>query len=550
VPALLEQSAAATVAKYQSRTCTATFTAPTKPGSTLIVVCAAAGTLPSRLQGPEGFTLIGGERGLRDIQMSVWVRQNAPRTTSVSVTALDAEKSLQVRAIEYSGLAQTNVVDKLVIAASESPLPYTGSTGTLSQADELVLGFVVNQYASTSQIGIAPGLVRLFETVSPSGWSRGDNEDWERSRLTVHQAIPTTASSWSLFSVLSTTRRWLTLLVTLRGAGGFGPARMTSTKQAPVLSTEGGRGRLDVFGPLASKNAPAVLDTAGGYGRIGPSNYQYRLGGWTGFLIGTGTPWRIEEVDGLEGWDLRTSDDELPRGDGALRGVDLQAARQVMFKLNADWGAQKDSAALEKRLDELYRALVPQRDTDWELIWRHPGRPLRMLRCRPTNLIRGMDLYTMIMSHQSFALRAADPRHYSAFVRRALIPQTPLGVDPQTVTVINAGNGAASPLIRIVGPTSGDPLRRVELVNRTQGVTFAVEAVVPSKSTLLGDMEARATGAPRSVVTIDGQSKYGAWQHPRTSFFLGPGGNDIYLRTDPPAAPITCALEYRDTWSG
>lgn len=548
MPAVLEQSAAASVAKYQSRTATATFTAPTKPGSLVVVVCAAAGTIPSRLQGPEGFTLIGGERGLRDIQMSVWIRANCPSITSVSVTTLDAEKSLQVRAIEYSGVAQVNVVDKLTGSGDESQIAYAGSTGVVSQADELVLGFVVNQYASTSQFGFSGGLTRLFESTSPPGWSRGSNEDWERSRLTVHQAIPTSAQSWSMLSLLSTSRRWLSLLVTLRGAGGFGPARMTSTKQAPALTT-GGRGLLTLFGPLASKTAQPVL-TTGGSGRIGPSDYQYRLGGWGGLLIGAGTPWRVEGVEGLEGWELRTSDDELPRGDGALRGIDLQSARQILFKVNADSGPLQDPNVLERRLDELYRALVPQRDTDWELIWRHPGRPLRMVRARPINLVRGQDLMQMILTGQGFTLRAADPRHYSAFVRQVTIPQTPLGVDPQTVTVINAGNGAAWPLIRVLGPSSADLLRRVELVNRTQNVSFTVAAVVARGSTLLGDMEARATGAPRSVVTIDDQPKYGAWQHPRQSFFLGPGGNDIYLRTDPPGVPIVCSLEWRDTWSG
>lgn len=553
MPAVLEQSAAASVAKGQSRTATATFTKPTKAGSMVIVVAVGAGTLPSPMQGPTGFTALGGDRGLRDLQMSVWYRLACPSITSVSVTSLESDKSIQLRAIEYSGVAQSGALDKLVGSGTESQYASTGATGTLAQDDELVIAFCANQYASTSQYGFSGGLARLYETTSPSGWAKGSDEDWERSRLTVSQAMPTQKTSWSMANLLSTSRRWLTLLATFRVAGGFGPARMSATDlDEPMLDTStGGRASLTVFGPLSARTGGPVVRTDGGLARIGPYVGQFRFGGWQGLLVGSDTPWRVEGINGLYGWELRTSDDDLPRGAGAVRGIDLQSARTVLFKLNADSGPGRDVVALERRLDSLWRALVPQRDTDWDLIWRPPGGgPLRLLRCRPTNLIREQDLLATILARQPVALRAADPRHYSTVVHRVRIPQTPLGEVPQTVTVINAGNGAASPLIRVLGPTSADLLRRVELVNRTQDVSFTVAAVVARGSQLIGDMEARATGAPRSVITIDEQAKYGAWQHPRTSFFLGPGGNDVYLRTDPPGIPIECWLEYRDTWDG
>lgn len=542
----LEQVAANAVAKYQSRTVKATFARPTTPGSLIVVVCAAAGTLPSNLTAPgPGFQLIRGG-GLRDIQQSVWYRQAAPSITSVEVTALDDNKSLQLRALEYSGMAQANVLDKVAFQLQENDSPSTGASGTTAQGDEVVLAFVTNQYASTSQYGWTGGLTRLYETTSPQS-SRWRQEDWERSRLTVHQSITTATGNFALAGRLSSSRRWIGLLVTFRGQS-TGPARFTSTQRTGVLGTRGS-GALTVFGPLRSTVQTNVLRTGGRHARVGPFNYQYRLGGFAGLLIGDETEYTIESHDGLEGWEIRTSDDELPRGDGALRGVDLQSARQILIKLKVG-GRQVD---VEAAMDVLYRALVPQRDTDFELIWRHPGRPLRMVRVRPVNLTRELSWEETVVNHQAIALIAADPRHYSAGVHSVRVPATAeqnIGaIIP--VVLLNEGNGAAYPLIRIAGPPLGsEPVTRVELVNQSGDVSFVVETVLPAGSTLVGDMEARATGAARSVVTVDGQPKYGGWVHPRTTFRLAPGSNRLYLRTTPATAQVTATIEYRDTWSG
>lgn len=545
--AQLEQTAANAIEKWRSRTVTATFTRPTTPGNLIVVVCSAAGTLPSNLTSPgPGFKLIRGA-GLRDIQMSVWYREASPSITSVSVTALDDNKSMILRAMEYSGVSQaSNVLDKVALGYRDSRWVSTGDTGNTSQGDELVLGFVSNQYASTAQYGFSGGLTRISETVSPQS-SRWYNEDWERSRLTVHQANQTSVESWDLDALLSSSRRYIALVVTFRG-GTTGPARFTSTT-APTMVEAAGTGSLTVFGPLRSTDTTLTMVEHGhARARVGPFNYQWRLGGWEGLLIGDDTIYNVENVEGLEGWDVRTSDDELPRGDGALRGIDLQSARQILIELKVG-GTQ---AEVESAMDILYRSLIPQRDTDWELIWRHPGRPLRMVRVRPTNLIRELSAYETVVGHQKFALIASDPRHYSAGVHSVNVPAATADIvsDILPTAMLQEGNGAAYPTIRIENPPDGVQINRIELQNITYDVGMTVEAVLPPGSTLVADMEARATGAPRSVVTIDGQSKYGAWVHPRDTFRLGPGENQLYLRTTPVGAPVVANLEYRDTWSG
>jgi hypothetical protein len=556
MPPVLEQTAYATVAKYQSRTCKATFDRPTKPGSLIVIVDAAAGTLPSDLTKPSGFTTLA-ELGLRDMQMSVWYRNAAPSMTSVSITALDDNKSQQIRMFEYSGMSQSsNILDRITVRQAESRDPYTGTTDLTQQNDELVLAFVANQYASTAQYGFRGNLSRLYESVSPQRYWDRYNSDWERSRLSVHQSIATSEQRFSLDCDLSTTRRWMTVLVTFRG-GSVGPARFTSVQQqTPVLTTRG-RGDLSAFGPMTSgKNpdapVPPMIKTGGQQARIGPFNYQYRLGGWSGLLIGSGTQFHVEGTDGLGGWQMRTSDEDRPRGDGSLRGIDLESARQIVFKMNVGKGRDE----VERNMDLLYRALIPQRDTDWELIWRHPIGPMKMMRVRPIELNRARNKGQLTFGSQSFALRASDPRHYNAVPTTVTVPVTPANADPQRTQVTNIGNSPAYPIITIKGPSFGSDVSRIQLVNETALVNFEAELTLSKGSTFVADMDARITGVPRSIITLDGQTKYGAWQLPREPFRIDPDPtgfgsfNEVYLITDPPGAPVVCTLEYRDTWAG
>lgn len=550
---VLEQAAYATVAKYESRVACVTFDRPTKPGSLIVVVESAAGALPVGLDGPDGYTRIAGG-GLRDIEMAVWYKQNAPRTTQVQVGFKPlTPRSIQLRAFEYSGVAQSGALDRVSVRYGESARPYTGEI-TCSQNDSLVCAFAVNQY-DTPTYGWAGALARLFEGLSPQQWSRGYNVDWERSRLSCWHQVTSIGGLFWLLGWLSCVRRWVCVIICFKG-GSLGPARMTSTAQDPVLDTGvGGTGSLTVFGPLKSTVAPPVLDTEsldGARARIGPFFYQYRLGGWSGLLIGSDTEYLVEGTDGLGGWTVRTSDDDLPRGDGSLRGIDLESSRQVVFTLNI--GRGRDDT--ERNMDRLYRALVPQRDSDWELLWRHPTGPLKMMRVRPVDLIRERNSKQLLLSHQAFALKAVDPRHYAAVPTTVDIPVSPTLGDPVITKVFNEGNAPAYPIITLEGPTSGPPVTQIELVNTTALVTFTIEITLPRGSVLVGDMDARITGAARSAVTLDGDSRYGAWQLPRDPFRIesdpaGLGGfNEVYLRTTPVGAPVRCSLSYRDTWAG
>jgi hypothetical protein len=540
---VLRQSAANAVAKGQARTCKATFSDPTADRGLVVVNATLGGGSAAEVVGPVGFTQIRNV-SVGNLQSVTWYYEGAAPMDSVTVSVTNTDRSIQVRAKEYKGAAQSGALDKVTVLTSVSGAANTGSSGTTAQADEIVVAFVSNRYATTTQSGFGGGLTKLFESLSPASYGFfGSNADADRTRLTVHELITSAVSSFALSALLSSARDWIAILVTFRG-GSSGPKRITFDDEA--LSFDG-TATLSAFGPLRYDGS--ALEFSGTV-RMLPFAYQFQFGG---LLLGKGTRYEMVSHDGLYGHQVRSSDDDQPRGDGALRGVDLQSARQVLCKVRVD----ALGGDIGQDLAVLYRALVPRRYDDVELVWRHPGQSARMLRCRPIDLPREVDQRSLFLEEQSFVLRAADPRHYSAVVKSVTVPVTPAGaVAPVTVNVFNAGDVPAYPVITIVGPTSGPPVNRIELVNETAPCTYDVQLTLPGRATLIGDMEARITGAPRSTVTLDGVSKYGSWQLPRSPFRLDPdptgqgGYNVLRLRTEPAGAPVVCTIDYRDTSAG
>jgi hypothetical protein len=97
--------------------------------------------------------------------MSAWYWQNAPATSQVAVTSPSDRRAIQLRVLEYSGIAQSSALDKVSASSSDwLPIFDTGAPGNTAQADELVLAFVGNENSSTQQFGFSGGLVQLYNT--------------------------------------------------------------------------------------------------------------------------------------------------------------------------------------------------------------------------------------------------------------------------------------------------------------------------------------------------------------------------------------------------
>ena len=544
----IRQHASNAIANGEDHECRASLTEESKPKSTLVLI-ALAGERECHLHAPWGFDRILHEEQ-DEIQLYVWVYEAAPPMTSAEVEIHDHDSSLQVHLIEYQGLSQEAVVDRVTVRDRESREPYSGWTGWTSEPDELALGIIANRYASTTQDSFSGGMAKISETVSPRRYYEWWDHDWEydqdsnRTRMTLHQAVTNEIDSFQLAGRLSSWRDWICVVITFR-SGITGPVRMTSTG-GTALTVAKVQATLTTYGPFQSKENRQGLTVSKVRARLAPFDGQYRIGGWTGLLLGPSGRFTVRKVEGLEGWTVRTSDADLPREAGAQRGTDLQSARRVLFEVNIPGYTRHE---IESSIRELYGFLVPHRDTDTDLLWRHHGQGVRLMRCRPIDLERVLNLKSVFGGPQPFELRAANPRHYSAVERRVTVPASPSPDLLEAITAPNDGTDFAYPMIRIAGPDAG-AISRVELVCVETDTAFDIRATLESGSLLVGDMEAQVTAAPRSVVTIDGQSKYGAWQQPRETFALAPGANGVYLQTEPAGANVAAELIYRDTWPG
>jgi hypothetical protein len=549
----LEQTAYNACARYERKDVTVWFDDITANHG-LIVLEVIFGGGQCDLQVPSGFTVVRiASRG--NVQVGKWYYQDAPPMESVTVIAKD-HRSIQVRAREYSGAALTNVLDQVVVATDESDQCHTGTTGITAQADEIISATVANAYTSCSQRGFSGGLARLFENLSPQSYRRYYstyyNDDSDRTRCTHHHLIVSIITTWFLTCEMTSSREWVAILCTFRGASS-GPKQMSSKLQGPVLKAgNGGRALLYCFGALTStQQSTPMSSNPRGSAVIYPFNYQYWIGTQR-LLIGSKTKFLVQGTEGLYGMLMRSSDTNQPRNDGDQRGIDLQSARDIIFTMKI--GRNPDEIALLSAT--LYRALIPQRDSDWPLIWRMPDEPAKMMMVRPIDVPQTRNNTQLTYADRKFALRAADPRHYSAVPKHVLIPNSPNPSAPVIVPVTNEGDIAAYPVITVIGPTSGPSITRVTLTNRTNLILFDVQLTVPNKATLVGDMQSRITGAPVSHITLDGQPKYGAWQLPRDTFRIEAdptgmnGFNEVYLTTVPAGAPVLCTLDYRDTWAG
>src|ERR1044072_1486924 len=196
--AKLEQTAYNSSCRYERRTLTATFGTATSPGSLLVLIVVLGGGT-ANIAVPTNFVLIRSVT-VGKLTEAMYYYQNAPSANSVTVT-IDADRSMQVRCKEYSGAAQSNALDQVTVQTSTTNKGHSGLTGTTSQNGEIVVAAIANSYTSCTQFGFLGGLIRLFESVSPSsfgGFFKTYNDDPDRTRMTIHHLIVTLAGAFFL----------------------------------------------------------------------------------------------------------------------------------------------------------------------------------------------------------------------------------------------------------------------------------------------------------------------------------------------------------------
>lgn len=286
---------------------------------------------------------------------------------------------------------------------------------------------------------------------------------------------------------------------------------------------------------------------------------------YRGLTFGPGTPYMLNSFDGIEGFQMRVSDSDQPRGDGAIRGLDYASAKTISFGFQLIETVDNGGTDYEGMWQQIRRTFAPSRSTDDDLVFKRPGQPERLIRCRPIQLIR-TEKFTSFnrMGSPPVVLRAVDPRIYSSAVRsgNALVyAVTGGGVDypldypvdfsggtQMEFVAQNDGTADAYPLIRFYHPVATGTVNGVKLTNTTTGQILTINSVVSSGQILTADMGAMVNGSDGLVISLDGASRYGGWALPREPFALAPGSNTLRFEVIGTATDAICNLTWRDTW--
>lgn len=284
------------------------------------------------------------------------------------------------------------------------------------------------------------------------------------------------------------------------------------------------------------------------------TTYAYR-----GLAFGRDTdyPLALPMIPGLEGFASRVGDREVPRGHGSVPGKHYTTGRPMTVPFVV---ARDTRDLLESAIAELREVFVPAEDDSDPLTFVADGQPERLVYCRPTAFERG-DTRLGRQAAPVVSLVAADPRIYSVAERMVSVGLFSAGggglnypLDyPKNFAAgaaiegvaTNAGAADAHPVIRfyaIVGTATS-----VALTNITTGDSVTITTPITPGQVLTVDLQALAVRSGEQIVGLDGVSRYGSWQHPRSGLTIPPG--DSVLRfTAVGATDAIAVVTYRDTW--
>jgi hypothetical protein len=292
---------------------------------------------------------------------------------------------------------------------------------------------------------------------------------------------------------------------------------------------------------------------------LGLADYTYN---YNGLIFGQGTSYMVDHAEGFEGFDVRQSDSDQPRNDGAIRGLDYVSARTVAFTLSL---GETSDTSYEARWAALRAAFLPSRSTDLPLTFKRPGQVERYVNCRPIQFARVEEyLHFDQIGHPPLVLRAVDPRIYASVVQTANAtvfspvaggmdwpvanwPVDYTGGTQNLLAVTNNGTAEAYPLVRFFGPTVGT-VTGVTLTNLTNGSVLAISTTMATGDILTADMTAAVTGANSLIISLGGSSRYGSWTVPRTAFSISPGSNVLKFQVTGTSTDAIANVTWQDTW--
>jgi hypothetical protein len=289
------------------------------------------------------------------------------------------------------------------------------------------------------------------------------------------------------------------------------------------------------------------------------ANWQIQF---NGLVIGAGTDYGIDRVEGLDLPVVANGDVARPRATGEFIGLDLMRGRDITVTMDA---AKITGASLQADLQALASAFIPPADGQTEIpFWLQlPNLPLLCASARvrkrqiPIDVAWSNGLAEAII----ISLHATDPRLYGpTFASTVVLANPSAGVKfpvtfplsfgsggTSTVSITNTGNISMNPIITITGPVTTPVIE-----NETSGLLLQFANPAQTGYTLnAGDTLVINTDAHTVFYYPSGATSgesVRSWLVFGSSWWnLAPGNNTIQFTSQDASTPSpapTCTVDW------
>ncbi len=263
-------------------------------------------------------------------------------------------------------------------------------------------------------------------------------------------------------------------------------------------------------------------------------NYQYE---YSGLLMGSGTPYIMEKVEGLYSLpDIRSRDSDRQDEHGSYPGLDLLSARRIILRMAMN---ETDGPGVESLLANAGRAFRPA-TIEAPLVFQRPGQGGKrfvMARTKRRNFDAEVDWkYTRGKGRGQVELSASDPRIYSLTLKSTQVNLPGGASAAPDLLVDNDGDHDTWATIIISGPTVNPRIQ-----NATDDAREIKLDITLTTEELVIDLQ-------RKTVTVDGVDRYDVVRTDNQWWKIQPGPNTIkYNRTGTTGSSML-VIEHRDTW--
>jgi hypothetical protein len=260
------------------------------------------------------------------------------------------------------------------------------------------------------------------------------------------------------------------------------------------------------------------------------TNYQFQFGS---FSFGSGTPFQIIDVDGLEGLpELRVQDDNRGFNDGAFTGRDFYSGRTLTFTIHTFAG---NGNSAHTNFNLLQTSLVPQTTGTQTLQFLlSPSDTAKQLNARVRTRRTMIDPeYTFGYIRSQITMFAPDPRYFDTGQQTLVLAAPVLSgrtynrtynrnygsvTSPTfTGTIVNNGWAYATPVVTVTGPASS-PI----IGNQATGQALTFNGTLGVSDVLVYDLGAR-------TVTLNGVNARNLLTAGSQFWTAAPGSTTVYL---------------------